>query len=102
MTVVAKKTIEYPRVVHPSSFRFRARTHDRLNYYSKILNRKKISLVDEALNKMFDEEEKKEGENIELLKLLKAGDESGSAGEIPTLEKIKALAKKRHPHNHSE
>ena len=68
----------------------------------QLFHKKKISLVEEALNKMFDEEEKKEGENLELLKLLKAGDESGSTGGIPTLEEIKVLAKKRYPHNHSE
>jgi len=98
---VATKTRGKSLTVHPSSFRFKARTSDRLNYYSKSLKRKKISLVDEALNKLFDEEEKKEEENIELLKLLKAGDESGIAGGLPTLEEIKTLAKKRYPHNHS-
>lgn len=85
---------------YPYSFRFRARTHERLTYHSDRLKRKKISLVNEALNNLLDEEDKKEEENKALRKLIQAGRDSGSTGGRPTLEEIKSLAKKRYPHNH--
>jgi predicted transcriptional regulator len=99
VTAVLKKEQE-AKTTYPHSFRFRPRINDRLNHHSVRLKRKKISLVDEALERFFDEEDKKEAEMKELQKLIQAGRDSGSTGGIPTLEEIIALAKKRYPHNH--
>jgi len=83
------------KTTYPSSFRFRPRIHEKLSYYSKSLRRKKSSLVEEALEKLFDEEEKKAVELKKLQELIQAGRDSGSTGGIPTLEEIKTLAKER-------
>jgi predicted DNA-binding protein len=53
---------------YPYSFRFRPRIHGQLNHYSKSLKRNKSSLVEEALERLFDEEEQKA---IELKKTTK-------------------------------
>lgn len=88
------------RNTYPSSFRFREKTHNRLNHYAKVLKRKKSSLVEEALEKLFDEEDKREKEILELRRLAQEGRESERTSGIPSLKEIKELAKKRYPHNH--
>ena len=96
----ATQTNTQGRNTYPSSFRFREKTHNRLNHYAKVLKRKKSSLVEEALEKLFDEEEKREKEILELRRLVQEGRDSGEPIELPSAEEIKALAKKRYPHNH--
>lgn len=85
-----------------SSFRFRSRITGEINYYSNLYKRKKTSIVEEALEEYFDRAKKKEEEILEFRRLVQEGRDSGSTEGIPTLEEIKALAKKRYPHNHSE
>jgi len=92
----ATKTQQQGRNTYPSSFRFRERTHSRLNHYSKVLKRKKSSLVEEALEKLFDEEEKREKEILELRRLVQEGRDSGEPIDLPSVEEIVAMAKKKY------
>ena len=84
-----------------SSYRFRPRITKNINHYSELYKRKKTSIVEEALEEYFDRAKQKEEEILEFRRLIQEGRDSGFSEGIPTLEEIKELAKKRHPHNYS-
>ena len=81
-----------------SSYRFRPRITGEINHYSALYKRKKTSIVEEALEQYFEREEKKLEEIIELRRLVQAGRDSGSAGEMPSAQELIQEAKEKYKH----